>query len=620
MNIFKILKSWFFALKDAREHARIYGETEAAAVACRFEIPANAPLDLADESPLFLTAKSGGRLSTRLLPGDVAVGRMSPMTVLYVLLPFVWIYSFRWPHVLVYMSLPFFAAALVLLALFLLRWPVAFQGMLLAGDGDIVIETKRALARRTAQAERAAADTSPVWNIGTSTSQIGGISGADRGRTLALSARDLSTHLLVTGATGSGKTSGVLRPLAAWWANRQDVGLLVMDGKGDLPAEFDGKLPGFRLLVPGRDPVDLLAGLEPHDICVALSQSTDSSDYWSRAGAEALYSASVIAQAASSQGAAKYNLITISRVMSETKFRAEICIALAKQLRDDQRTLQRALSFFSGWDPDKNNTQAGVLSTAQSWVNGILRHPALLAWAAPIGDEDAINVADVLRGARYGIDVPEYRYGEAAGAVTALLRAQVYKDAKRRGGAKDKAYAPCLVLIDEAALALGPLEAQILPVARSLGLCFACATQNIEQFSARFGESGARAMIDQFRSLIALVSSGATQEYVRQRAGVGVIRVREPTGAPAYRQIIDREATQSMRTWQSLHEGPSIVAGMLRLSTGVFAGDPREASDKIMIGPLVPQELALSDGEAICVLNRANTPRVETVTLSRTFS
>lgn len=620
MSIFTTLKSWLFALRNAREHARLFGETEALAVASRFEIPANAPADLADELPLFLTAKSGGRISTRLLPGDVAVGRMSPMTVLYILLPFVCFYS-TWPHIiLVYMSLPFLLAALVLLVLFLLRWPVAFQGMLLAGDGDIVIETRRALARRTAQAERAATDNTPIWNIGTSTSQIGGISGADRGRTLALSARDLSTHLLVTGATGSGKTSGVLRPLAAWWAARRDVGLLVMDGKGDLPAEFDGKLPGFRLLVPGRDPVDLLAGLEPHDICVALSQNSDSSDYWSRAGAEVLYSAAVIAQAASNQGAVKYNLITISRVMSETKFRAETCIALAKQLSDDQRTLQRALSFFAGWDPDKNNTQAGVLSTAQSWVNGILRHPSLLAWAAPTREEAPINVADVLRGARYGIDVPEYRYGEAAGAVTALLRAQVYKDAKRRGGDKNKAYAPCLVLIDEAALALGPLEAQILPVARSLGLGFACVTQNIEQFSARFGESGARAMIDQFRSLIALTSSPGTQEYVRQRAGVGVIRIREPTGAPAYRQIIDREATQSMRTWQSLHEGPSIVAGMLRLSTGAFAGDPREASDKIMIGPLIPQEIALSDGEAICVLNRANSPRVETVTLARSFS
>jgi TraM recognition site of TraD and TraG len=521
---------------------------------------------------------------------------------------------------LLYISLTYVLVAALVLSLFLLRWPVALQGLLLAGDGDIVIETKRALARRTAQVERAAADSSAIWNIGTSTSQIGGISGADRGRTLALSARDLSTHLLVTGATGSGKTSGVLRPLAAWWSARKGVGLLVMDGKGDLPSEFDGKLPSFKLLVPGRDCVDLLAGLEPHDICVALSQSADASDYWSRAGAEVLYSAAVIAHAASIDGTAKYNLISISRIMSETKFRVEICIGLAKKLTDEQRTLQRALSFFSAWDPEKNNTQAGVLSTAQSWVNGILRHPDLLSWAAPMGDEPAINVADVLRGARYGIDVPEYRYGEAAGAVTALLRAQVYKDAKRRGGAKDKDYAPCLVLIDEAALALGALEQQILPVARSLGLCFACATQNIEQFSARFGESGARAMIDQFRSLIALSSSAQTQEYVRQRAGVGVVRVREPTGAPAYRQIVDREATQGMRTWQSLHEGPTVVAGLLRLTTGVFAGDAREASDKIAIGPLIPQEIALSDGEAICVLNRANTPRVETAMLARTFS
>src|SRR6185369_12159764 len=47
-----------------------------------------------------------------------------------------------------------------------------------------------------------------------------------------LSLRDLQMHMLVLGGTGSGKTSGALRPLARQVCENQNVGLVVMDGKG----------------------------------------------------------------------------------------------------------------------------------------------------------------------------------------------------------------------------------------------------------------------------------------------------------------------------------------------------------------------------------------------------
>jgi len=86
-----------------------------------------------------------------------------------------------------------------------------------------------------------------------------------------------------------------------------------------LPREFEGKLPGFRLLVPGRDSVDLLADLEPHDICMALAQKKDDNDFWSQSASELLYQAAVNAQSASQKqietgSLARYDLMTISRV------------------------------------------------------------------------------------------------------------------------------------------------------------------------------------------------------------------------------------------------------------------------------------------------------------------
>ena len=277
--------------------------------------------------------------------------------------------------------------------------------------------------------------------------------------------------------------------------------------------------------------------------------------------------------------------------------------------------------FAAGFDPEKSNTQAGVLSTASSWVNNLLRHPALLGWAAPDADIVPVDLTTVLDGGRYGLDVPEYRYGDAAAAVTALLRAQVYRAAKTRGSA-GVGHRQTLVLIDEAALALGPLEAQILPVARSLGLSFACATQNIEQFAERFGGDGSLALIDQFRSLVQLVSSQKTSEYTRLRAGNGITTFREPSDAPAHALAISREATGDARTWSGAHEQETALLGLARKFIGMR--DPNgsgteKPAQKLLVGPLIPEEIALGDGEAVCVLNRAGALRVETVQLNKQY-
>lgn len=613
---------------DIRARARQLAEAEVAAIG-RHELPANTPPDLRDERPHWLAAASGNRISARLLPTDVTCGRMSPVTIVIWLLPLLYLSGdlsrlpgWGWGGVVFWIAA--FVTTLVLV-MRITRWPAHFQGALYYGDSEVALHTKRALARRTQQAERAARDTSPIWPVGESTGQVSGIAGADRGRQLGLSADDLATHLMCFGATGAGKTSGVLRPLAQWWSGVTDRqrGLLVLDGKGDLPREFDGRLPGFRLLVPGRDPVNLLAELEPHDIVLALTQpgAKDAEDFWIRSAGDLLYHASVIAEACAKHQLARYDLATIARIMADSKHRAGLCASLVPTLTDDQRVLTRALQFFSaGWNPETNNTQAGVLSTAQSWVTPMLRHPALLEWAAPTSANDGhfIAVADVLRGARYGLDCPEYRYGEAAAPVTALLRAQVYRAAKRRGstGTWSAADTPCLVLVDEAALAMGPMEQAILPVARSLGVSFAAALQNIEQLEERFGGPGARALADQFRSLVALSSSVPTQEYLRLRAGTGVIREGSPIPAPAYDSAIQREATSPWRSWQSSTERVSTLLGW----TVLFAPKDPSAGDTLKVGPLLPLELPLGDGEALVVLNRAGLARVETVRLPRVLA
>jgi hypothetical protein len=78
-------------------------------------------------------------------------------------------------------------------------------------------------------------------------------------REFKISLLDLQQHLLVFGGTGSGKTSGVLRPLVSQIASWDGVGLVVLDGKGSLPVEL-AKLPGMQLVQPGKVTLCLVAG------------------------------------------------------------------------------------------------------------------------------------------------------------------------------------------------------------------------------------------------------------------------------------------------------------------------------------------------------------------------
>ena len=606
---------------DLLSLAELKAELETASLIDRFEIPPATPFDLADETPLFLVPRDGARISSRLLASDVAVGRMSPaVTLLWFAAAALIVGMLRAAPAAAMLSLillPAWSAVFALVLLMRISRNAAYeQGMALPGDAELSLQMRDMLERKTAQCERASKDLSDFWILGKSTARIGGNFGADRDREIGLSALDLSTHLLVTGATGAGKTSGVLRPLARWWANRDGLhGMLVIDGKGDLPREFDGSLRDYRLLIPGRDSINLLAGLEPADIVTALSPAA-ANDFWSQSAAELLYQCAVLAQRTN------YDLVTISKLLGDSKYRNGVCAELSKiGSAELPKPLFRALSFFAtGWDPDKNNTQAGVLSTAQSWVNNLLRHPDLLDWAALSNGDGSVpvDITRVLDGARIGLDVPEYKYGSAASAVTALLRAQVYRAAKNRGseGAKGT---QCLVIIDEAALALGPLEAQILPVARSLGLSFCCATQNLEQFLQNFGDSGAFGLIDQFRSLVQLNSSYKTQEYMRSRAGFGIVRHREPREAPAFQTVISREATSLKRTKQSAHETQLTALGQIRSKLGFFneqVGD----GDKLIVGPILKDDVALGAGEAICLLNRAGGLRVESAQLRAVYN
>ncbi|HDR8943195.1 TPA: hypothetical protein QDB15_000123 [Burkholderia vietnamiensis] len=148
----------------------------------------------------------------------------------------------------------------------------------------------------------------PVIILGTARGYLQRVKGdplaPDMDMYMGLSAHDdLTTHLLVIGETGSGKTFGILTPLVQQWLVygqfRNGVfencgGALLLDGKGSLPDDIIKALreQGLDKILtiiqispePGGDPFALLQGMTPEQVTSALlavnNDASDMKDFW----------------------------------------------------------------------------------------------------------------------------------------------------------------------------------------------------------------------------------------------------------------------------------------------------------------------------------------------------
>lgn len=126
-------------------------------------------------------------------------------------------------------------------------------------------------ARKT-QAVLAAKDKSPLIEVGTSTGYLTEKQypyAPDKHAKLMLSVRDMSTHMLVFGKTGGGKTSTMMRPTAYMIRKTLSAGALILDGKGALAGEIG---PLMDLVIKPGVNFGLIQGMTSTDLSLALSQ------------------------------------------------------------------------------------------------------------------------------------------------------------------------------------------------------------------------------------------------------------------------------------------------------------------------------------------------------------
>ena len=408
------------------------------------------------------------------------------------------------------------------------------------------------IAARQIQAKNASEDSSALIQIGTAkgvfTKKQDGYA-PDAGLPFCLSAgKDLSTHFVCYGATGSGKTSAVLRPLAVAIIRAGCGGLLILDGKGSLASEFAG-LRDYMLITPKTCELGLLEGLDPIDLVIAfesiaragVKSESGSSAFFNTQARDMLHHGAVFLRAICDSENRKHGANSTDRLWRWTLH--DLYSLLVRAQRGNKTTATsmdgaiaqvRAMCAEVGQESLLDDTieyletllpamdaeaRANVWATLQNWILPATRHPDLIKWARC---EHGVNVEEVLRGRVAGVCLPDFTYGVAGKLIQALIKQRVFVGIRRRAdrdwraeGEKD-----VVMLCDEAQELVGEADLKMLPVARSLGCQCVYATQQVENFIARFGDANASdAFTGNFLSFVSFRSSPATMKWAQQRLG-----------------------------------------------------------------------------------------------------
>lgn len=364
---------------------------------------------------------------------------------------------------------------------------------------------------------------------------------SEPGMPFGMSANDLSTHLLVLGDTGTGKTSGVLRPLLSGWTASDQGGIVVLDGKGSLPGEV-ADLPNFRLISPENDRFNPIENLTPDEIADTFFEmfGKGEDDIWPKAATKKIRAAAVIMKSIHDFYPERmpFNVQSLYMIAADPVGWIEAA-ALIHPSEVDQMPdyAKRAFHYlFTEFQAMAADTAASINMNVSTWVSAITDNELLSGWA---NTETGTQIEDALKGARLGLLLPEAKYGETGTLISSFAKKRLFRAIKQRADQdwKKEGGHSVLLLADEAQALITEDDQRVLPIARSLGLSVCYATQNIDGLVDRMGgaqnSAAAEQLLGSLRSVISLsVSTQATREFVASRMGTSYRAHYERIDAP----------------------------------------------------------------------------------------
>jgi len=529
-------------------------------------------------------------------------------------------------------------------------------------------------AAKVGQITQATADQTPFVDLGRTTGLLSGrrdpFAPTQAGMPCGLSVDDLSTHLLALGATGAGKTAGVLRPVIGSWTDADAGGLLVLDGKGVLPEEL-ADLDGFQVITPGLQVFAPIENLTPDQVADSLyemfaGQSESKDPFWEKAAAELIRSAAKTLALLVDLEVESWDwtlghlhhlifgegMIDAAKAVVESAPESKVLSLMPGHVR---RAYDDFTRTFPAMPADTANS---IKQNASVWLGLLVNNAQLSAWAdAATG----VQIEQALHGERIGLLLPEFKFGKAGAVITNFAKQRFYSEIKRRGeGWKSEldGHRRVMLVVDECQALMTESEAEILPIARSLGLCAVFATQNIDglQIALKNQPALLQQILGQFRSIIAVaVNTDATCEFVAGRMGAVPRAIYSEVPAPASDAAgtiagLQLEAgsfgvgtVMASASWSSELRGMRGTGGLageawamasqlaeksgvkkaFELLPGAFNREARAGSAKLDTHPLVsPAEVRGLTAErftALAVVNRAGVERRDLIKLSPRF-
>ncbi|CAB3774458.1 hypothetical protein LMG29542_07835 [Paraburkholderia humisilvae] len=376
---------------------------------------------------------------------------------------------------------------------------------------------------RIEQIENATNDTSPFIRIGYSLGLLAQrrdpLAPGEKGLPVGLSLNDLSTHLMVIGASGTRKTTSVIRPVSTEWLAGDMGGMLVLDGKGTLPLQF-AELPGFQLISPGHGAFNAIAGMSPDAVADVLADvfgaDDDRDPTWADSARLMLRMAAIVLHA---HPTASFTIPEILRFCTMDAYDRAALLEVVYEKADGR--MRAAVGYWAVELPAMpEKTSGSIVNMVRTWLGNICLHERLGPWCDT--QESGWLVEDLLIGAKAGLLLPESEYGAGGVAISALCMRRLYDAVKRRGDDWRAVIGqtPVLLVADEVQNLLTRADVETAPVARSLGLYLLFATQNLDGLYRRLERDGALQLANNFASLIALPPRTAdSNEYVSTRAG-----------------------------------------------------------------------------------------------------
>lgn len=375
-------------------------------------------------------------------------------------------------------------------------------------------------AARTQQIEAAIQDKSPLMKLGITTGLLAQrrdpLAPSEGGLPFILSVQDLSAHLGVLGATGTGKTSGVIRPLVRQWLEYDQGGLLVLDGKGTLPLEL-AKWEGYELISPEHSAFNPIEGLNPDSVAetiLAIYENDSGERYWVDAGVQMIRHAAIILESSKEQ----YTLQNLQKVILDQEYRQNV---LSQAITDDstERQLTSGSYFVVELAAMPEKTRESIINTVRVWLSNLTGHEKLGQW---VSHAKGARIEDCLIGKRVGLLLPEALYGRGGQLISMFALRRLYDAIKKRGDQwqKQAGQKRVFLVADEVQNLVSTNDLAMLPIARSLGLSVCYSTQNIDGLYKRLKKDGSLQLLGNLNNLISLpAKTKDSNEYLSERVG-----------------------------------------------------------------------------------------------------